>query len=304
MLKLTKEIVNKLTFLDFIKIEKDSIYSSMSVQEIFNKKLLSYLKSFTLSLGYEPLSNEQDEKLDILNETTQMIKLSNSNILSLNELINILDEFSNDPFLENSSNFKKMEKKLKDYNNKYSSTFLEISSNTNIIKFFLSKNFTEDELNELKNIEHQKATEKNLNIQYPENTLIISEMENKVFLPYKNEEIISIIKNENIDLKTESEIIDNYYTIPYSKYKASSFSRFKEGYKLIREKERGSIPQALELGLELFSNYNLHPAIVSACKNLNELDVYLSCLEYNELDDFNFFKIEFKSTPYNTKFKL
>ena len=53
----------------------------------------------------------------------------------------------------------------------------------------------------------------------------------------------------------------------------------------------------MDLALELFSNYNLHPAVISACKTVNELDVYLSCLEYNELDDFHFFKTIFKISP-------
>ena len=41
----------------------------------------------------------------------------------------------------------------------------------------------------------------------------------------------------------------------------------------------------------------MHPAIITACKNSNELDVYLSCLEYNELEDFTSFKIVFQGLP-------
>ena len=47
----------------------------------------------------------------------------------------------------------------------------------------------------------------------------------------------------------------------------------------------------------MFSNYNLHPAVITACKNLNELDIYLSCLEFNELEDFRFFKVVYDVLP-------
>ena len=41
----------------------------------------------------------------------------------------------------------------------------------------------------------------------------------------------------------------------------------------------------------------LHPAIISACRSLDELDVYLDCLEKNEVDDFKIFKIEYELHP-------
>ena len=41
-------------------------------------------------------------------------------------------------------------------------------------------------------------------------------------------------------------------------------------------------------------NYNLHPAIITACKNLNELDIYIACLEDNTLDEFEFFDIKYE----------
>ena len=61
--------------------------------------------------------------------------------------------------------------------------------------------------------------------------------------------------------------------------------------------DKGTLLQAVDLATELFFNYNLHPAIITACKNSNELDVYLSCLEYNELEDFTSFKIVFQGLP-------
>ena len=43
--------------------------------------------------------------------------------------------------------------------------------------------------------------------------------------------------------------------------------------------------------------YNLNPIIIAACRNLEELDIYLDCLDENELFDFNCFKIRFEVAP-------
>ncbi|MDO5555531.1 MAG: hypothetical protein Q4G09_02435 [Clostridia bacterium] len=134
-----------------------------------------------------------------------------------------------------------------------------------------------------------------------QNTLFISYSDNTVILPYTTKELNKILKDSKGKYKTKQDVIDDLYTIPLDYYHNNAFSRFKEAFKLIREREHGSLPQALDLALEMFSNYNLHPAIITACKNINELDVYLSCLEYNELKDFHFFNIQFNMPPSKIK---
>ena len=99
------------------------------------------------------------------------------------------------------------------------------------------------------------------------------------------------------------DIISKKYTLPIKAFKNPFISRFKEAFKLMRKKEGGTVGEAISLGTELMFNYNLHPAIITACKNLNEFDIYLSCLEYNELEDFKFFKIKFIAPPTVVKTK-
>jgi hypothetical protein len=130
-----------------------------------------------------------------------------------------------------------------------------------------------------------------------EKTLTISEEEGTVTLPYTIEELTKVLEANPRKYSSLEDVIYDIYTVPLKTYKNSATSRFKEAYKLIRKKEHGSIGEALDLGMELFSNYSLHPAIITACKNINELDIYLSCLEYDELDDFNFFKVVFNVAP-------
>ena len=127
-----------------------------------------------------------------------------------------------------------------------------------------------------------------------ENTLIISETQKKVILPYNLNEIKNILQNNEKGCHTLQEVINKFYTKPISYYKVSSISRFKEAYKLVTEKEKGSKLKALGLAFELFGNYNLHPAVITSCNSLDELDIYLACLEENSLEDFHFFNIKYE----------
>ena len=137
--------------------------------------------------------------------------------------------------------------------------------------------------------------------KYPENTLKISYMENLVYLPYTLSQLSEIYnKNSHRYFDLEDTFKKNFI-VPLNLYSNSSVARFKEAYKLIRKKENGSVGKAVSLGLELFFNYNLHPAIISASKNLEELDKYLKCLDSKETDKFDCFKIIFEVSPTETK---
>ena len=126
-------------------------------------------------------------------------------------------------------------------------------------------------------------------------TLVISEEDGKVYLPYTKEDIKKDI-SENKGAKI-SEVIDQKYVLPLDKYKNSMRARFREGYNLMYYREKKSKRSAIMLGIELMFESNLHPAIISACKTLEELDIYLDCLEDNELEKFSCFKIIYKSLP-------
>ena len=141
-------------------------------------------------------------------------------------------------------------------------------------------------------IDEEKVIENNLE---DNKTLVISEEDGKVYLPYTKAEI----KNEILEHKGTkiSDLIEEKYIYPVDKYKNAIRARFREGYNLMYKKEGKSRRSAVLLGIELMFETNLHPAIISACKNLEELDIYLDCLEDNELEKFSCFKIIYKSLP-------
>ena len=141
-------------------------------------------------------------------------------------------------------------------------------------------------------IDEEKVIENNLEDNH---TLVISEEDGKVYLPYTKEDIKNdVAQNKGAKI---SEVIEENYVLPLDKYKNSIRARFREGYNLMYRKEGKSKRSAIMLGIELMFETNLHPAIISACKNLEELDIYLDCLEDNELEKFSCFKIIYKSLP-------
>lgn len=164
----------------------------------------------------------------------------------------------------------------------------------NVVNFKLT-NLTEIDANEeglIFEIDEEKVIENNLD---DNKTLVISEEDGKVYLPYTKDEVKEdMARNKG---KKISELIEENYILPLDRYKNSMRARFREGYNLMYQKEGKSKKSAFMLGLELMFETNLHPAIISACKNLEELDIYLDCLEDNELEKFSCFKIIYKSLP-------
>ena len=147
----------------------------------------------------------------------------------------------------------------------------------------------------IKNKENNKESKKKNKTDCKENTLFISEKQKVVILPYKVKDLEKLLDDDNYS--SIQDIIDKEYTIPYNNYKNPSTARFKEAYKLMKNKERATTKEAFDLATELMKKYNLHPAIITACNNIDELDIYLDYLENNELEKFDIFKIEYDLLP-------
>lgn len=164
----------------------------------------------------------------------------------------------------------------------------------NVVNFRLT-NLTEIIANEdglVFVIDEEKVIENTLEDNH---TLVISEEDGKVYLPYSKEEIKSeVLQNKGTKI---SDLIEEKFICSLDKYKNAIRARFREGYNLMYKKEGKSRRSAILLGIELMFETNLHPAVIAACKNLEELDIYLDCLEDNELEKFSCFKIIYKSLP-------
>ena len=80
-------------------------------------------------------------------------------------------------------------------------------------------------------------------------------------------------------------------------------SRFVEGYVLMKKKENAPFLESIDLGFEMAFNKSLDPAIITACKNLDELDNYLDFLENKDTKNFKLFKIKYELLPKKTNKK-
>lgn len=145
---------------------------------------------------------------------------------------------------------------------------------------------------------HPSDSTENIDFKENNNTLVISEKENKVFLPYTFEEIQSYLEKYPKDYISPNHVINKEFIQPLDYYtKHPTLARFREAYSLIRDREAKSVFEALKYSLDIMFKYNLNPAIVSACKTEEALNFYLECLDNNDLSKFDLFKIEFKLNP-------
>lgn len=294
---------DKDNFYNLIELERVSLMSTLDIQKNLNKQILIFMKNFMSNIKISFDVTPEANTFLYLNESTINLNKSNSNICVLNELLNCLDSI--DTSNENSEN------SLKNYNIKFKETMNSVYANTEAIEKFLFQIST-TELSELSNsltVNSEISTcntfpappeapvlitnETSLS-GFIENTLVISEKDKKVTLPYNISTVKDILSKNSKRYSCIEDVIEKLYTKPISYYKFSPLSRFKEGFKLIKEREKGSTLKALNLAFELLGNYNLYPAIITACNSLDELDIYLACLDDNTLEDFHFFDIKFE----------
>lgn len=150
----------------------------------------------------------------------------------------------------------------------------------------------EEKINKKEIMEESKK-----NILKDNKFLIISQVQNKVFLPYKVSDLKREYNEKRNKFSSIQDMISSEYVVPLNKYKNPVIARFKEAYSLMRDKEDATFSEALDLALEVTFKSNLNPAVITACNNLSELDQFLDCLEENKLDKFNIFKVEYEGLP-------
>lgn len=290
-----------------LNIEKSSLKATLDIQKTLNKQILVFIKNFIGSIEVNYDFDSSSSFFSYMNESTSMLNKSNSNIENIQNLIKKLDVIS-DLIKKNDNEFLEIE--IDSYNNQFNEYINSIYENTNLIEEFIHKISLLDLSKLLQDFKNSQTIEKmddvttsedftvssdDVDSSYIENTLIISELKGKVILPYKMETVKQILLNENYS--SISDVIEKLYTIPIKNYKFASVARFREAYKLMIEKEHSSKLKAISLASELFGNYNLHPAIITACNSLDELDIYLACLEDDVLSDFKFFDIKYEIPP-------
>ena len=124
----------------------------------------------------------------------------------------------------------------------------------------------------------KKELSENQDNPYEMDSLIISEITGEVILPF-----------------THTVVDINEFKNPVS-------SRFREGYRLSREREHEGVLMSISIGLKLCFKSDIHPAIIRACRDFDDLDTYLFYLGNNQADYYPNFRILYKSYPMNNYF--
>ena len=249
----------------------------------------------------------EKNKLNDFHDTVSLLKksLEELNEIEITASKLIEDINSTISIYDHENNENEIKANLVEYNKKSDILFNNILNfeNTNnytlnsVFKVF-SKEFYKKSIKSNTIIENYNPSKVNIETEpYDYNNLVVSEKSQKAYLPFFYKDVKKIYEKSKDKYKTMQDVVDNLYVVPLDKFKNSSISRFRESFNLIRNKEHGSILNALDLGLELMFKYELNPIIISACRNLDELDIYLDCLEHNELNSFKCFEIKFEVMP-------
>lgn len=296
-----------------LDLDKNSLNATLFIQKNLNKQILSFMKNYigNIQINFDLYSDSAD--FHYINDSFSMLSKSNDNIASIKALLSTINELSVD--IKNNDFSESFFKKADNYNETFNNTINTVYENTNSIESFI-RDISLIDISELlkqfsstANIQ-QEVSNENIDLQnspsisselfnscYIENTLVISDIQGIVILPYTLEKIRNILSSSGGKYNSLSEVIEKLYTKPTKSYRFAAFSRFREAYNLMINKEHSSKFKALCLATELFSNYNLHPAIITACESLDQLDIYLSCLEDNTLDEFKYFDIKYEIAP-------
>ena len=314
---------NEFDFITNIK-SGDTTYDDL-IKTQFNYKdiVVSLINKFDESKFQE--GNENENHSIILQNTQEILNLINENIKNLqflqsssqkitNDILNLLVTVESNPNTSEqySSQIQLIKSELSDFAEDDNEKKEILSQNNNKIISFLNDENTKKYISEFnitsttENTNTHTQEIKNINENIPENTshakindtLIVSEKDKKVYLPYKESEIVQYLKQFPNDYLSFDDVVDKEYILPLDYYmKHPVLARFRELYALIKDREGKSIIDAFRYAINAMFNYSLNPVIVAACKTQQQLEDYMVCLEKNKLDEFTHFKIKFEVNP-------
>lgn len=290
----------------------DKLDTHKKTQSKRQEILLECLNNINSIIQQNDITYSNNVVIKLLEDVNYLANLIKNNILTNELLRNELQSFENENIENIIEPSDSLKEKIENYNKlaidytkhfdeltlKYE-TFIEsyvkdyLSIDSHV---FESKETTITQDNDISQESNNTIPSDDNNNEIKDNRILtISETQNKVFLPYYVEDLEKKMKNSKY--QNLQQIIDSEYIVPLSKYKNAIISRFKEAFNLMRTKEHASISDSLSLALELTFNSLLNPAIISACRTLDELDIYLDCLNSGELDKFNIFEIKYEVLP-------
>ncbi len=272
-----------LTTKDFSNTNKEYFLDVKNIYDILEKNtaLLKNLKSTLSALSTKLLALVLS---DSSSTTPELVNEINNN---LNHYIELLDEMKTD-FIQNNLSV---------------NTFTSYHSTRLLLTTFdmdLGEN-----LDESINLISPNSTTSQINTSYSDmvgtnenKVLIISEKENKVYLPYKKTELKAYLSQYPTSYYSYKNVIEKEFILPLNYFMNNpSMARFRETYSLYRDREATSVVEALKKALNLAFKSELNPAVIAACKTKKQLNNFILCLDENKLNDFSDFEIIYDVKP-------
>ena len=279
------------------------------INSIANILKLNDPKTDTLSL-YK-LTDEVTKIFELINTNIQLLSDLGKQLNSLDsEIVTLLLDVENAKHTQEyyQTSVNAIKSKIDNYSSLLNETNEKLNANNSRIETFLFDSNTQHYLNDFNisinelspNVSKEqidKITNYNTN-QKDNNVLIISEKDNKVFLPYRVEEINDYLEQFPDQYTSFENVVSKEFILPLNYYMSHPvLSRFREAYSLCRDREAKPILESLKYGMDLMFNSKLNPAIIAACKTQDQLANYLNCLEKNDLKNFTDFEIRFEMNP-------
>lgn len=206
-----------------ILLEKNSLKATFDIQKTLNKQILVFMKNFIGNIEIDIDIDEENNAYLYLSKSTAILNKSNTNIASIAKLLDILED------LEESVESlppSKLKPKVESYNTKFSAIIDSVYKNTSKIQDFIHETSKLDlstflkQLSTNKNKKAKKDEQENtqtitsleLESGFVERTLVISDIQGKVILPYKLEKVEDILLTNSTKYKSLQDVIDKLYS--------------------------------------------------------------------------------------------
>lgn len=310
-------------FINSIDSDLTNIDSLINGEENLRDVLVSLINTIQDSNNEEKKSNTLQKNLqklqdhfEVINKNIQSLQDCKQNMESINaSIIDLLIKIESEGKDNAKDKFENEILKLKDFINNHYNSFEKIQSDillseNKIHKFLTKKDFSKYLKNtSITSIETKNKKTGNSNTKVENSivseeqnrnntTLIISEKDKKVYLPYSHKELSEYLVQYPNQYSSIDDVIEKEFILPIDFYiKHPVVARFREAYSLIRDKESQAVLDALKFAIDLMFRYDLNPAIIAACKTQEQLEKYIACLDKKKLDDFSYFEIKFELAP-------
>ena len=322
---------------NFIKnIDSDNILFDKDLEILQNNRdlIVNLINELKDAIYFSHVNQENCEVEEtLLSKTQKIFELINNNIsiLQLNkklsdsineEVMNLLIKVESDgnnveqsKYINDISNLKNQISTFSGKSDAIKKTIatdrisIDNFFNDELVKHFLNKFSIKTDSNKI-NTDSKPATDKETNkvvvedVKEDNNCLLVSETAKKVFLPYSKKEILEYLEKYPNQYTSFADVVQQEFIYPIDYYlRHPAFSRFRETYTLIRDREAKSVLEAFKVSMDVMFHYDLNPAIIAACKSQEQLENYLKCLSEKNLNAFKDFEIRFEIAPFKVNNK-